>query len=453
MKNLGLLAMVLTGGWSGWPSSPLSGADEGKEDVKSPSVEQRIDEIDQRQRILERKWEIEKEAQEEKAKEAPVVSAGKDGFLLKSGNGDFQLHVGGYIQADGRFFLHDEQTHIPDQFLLRRVRPIFEGTVFKYFDYRLMPDFGGGQTILYDAYMDFKYWDKIRLRAGKFKEPVGLERLQSPRYMLFIERALPTNLVPNRDVGGEVYGEAVGGFIDYALGIFDGVADGGLTDGDVNDDKDFAGRVFAHPFKWTSFELLQGLGLGVAGTFGNQEGTVPTYKSGGQQTFFTYNSGVVTDGDHSRLTPQAYWYWRRFGLMGEYVVSSQEVDKKPLSAQIDNTAWQIVGSVVLTGENASYKGVIPRNNFDLRNGGWGAFELAARWNQLDVDRDAFRLGLSDPAKYAQRAQAWAVGLNWYLNPNIKIAIDFERTEFHGGAKNGGDREPENALLTRFQIAF
>ena len=46
-----------------------------------------------------------------------------------------------------------------------------------------------------------------KFRFGKFKPPVGLERLVSDSDMLFVERALPTDLVPNRDVGVQVYGE------------------------------------------------------------------------------------------------------------------------------------------------------------------------------------------------------------------------------------------------------
>ena len=39
------------------------------------------------------------------------------------------------------------------------------------------------------------------LTAGKFKVPVGLERLESATDIRFIERGFPTSLVPNRDLG------------------------------------------------------------------------------------------------------------------------------------------------------------------------------------------------------------------------------------------------------------
>jgi phosphate-selective porin len=54
---------------------------------------------------------------------------------------------------------------------------------------------------------------------------------------------------------------------------------------------------------------------------------------------------------------------------------------------------------------------------------------------------------------ASRATAAGVGLNWYLNRNLKIAADYEWTGFVRGAANGADRPDEHAVFTRFQVAF
>lgn len=63
------------------------------------SLDQRVEEIDQKQRVLERNWELE----QEKAKETAKVTAGKEGFQIKTGDGKFVLKFRGIIQADGRF--------------------------------------------------------------------------------------------------------------------------------------------------------------------------------------------------------------------------------------------------------------------------------------------------------------------------------------------------------------
>jgi hypothetical protein len=82
-------------------------------------VTRRLDELDQKQRILERKWELLQEEAAAKAKEAPALIAGKDGFALKSADGKFQLKLRGYTQTDGRFFLGDEEKCLTNTFLLR----------------------------------------------------------------------------------------------------------------------------------------------------------------------------------------------------------------------------------------------------------------------------------------------------------------------------------------------
>jgi len=46
-----------------------------------------------------------------------------------------------------------------------------------------------------------------------------------------------------------------------------------------------------------------------------------------------------------------------------------------------------------------------------------------------------------------------VGLNWYLNQNVKWSLNYEVTSFDGGAADGGDREDEEVILTRLGLGF
>lgn len=429
--------------------------------AESP-LDERFEALDQQIKIIERRRELEQEAAAAKAKEQPVLVAGREGFALKSSDGNFQLKLRGYFQSDSRVFFGDEQQPIANTLILRRVRPIIEGTVYKYFDFRIMTDFGGGQATLQDLHLDAKFWPQAKFRLGKFKTPFGLERLQSATDLLFIERALPTNLVPNRDLGGQVYGDLWDGSLSYAAGLFNGVVDLGSGDFDDRDGKDFAGRVFAHPFKRTKVELAQGLGLGLAGTIGNQLGTptspnLPAYRTTGQQVFFRYRSDgtlagtTLANGEHYRISPQAYYYAGPFGLLTEYVVSAQKVKRGTTEAQLSNESWQVAGSYVLTGEKASYRGVTPKKVFELGTGHFGALEIAGRYSQLKVDGGTFPV-FANPTAVARKAEAWAVGLNWYFNKNVKFVLNYEQTGFDGGGTKG-DRETEKAFLSRFQIAF
>jgi len=412
-----------------------------------------LEELDQRVRILERRLELEREAAEAKTRESPVLTAGKDGISLRSADGAFGVRFKGYLHADGRFFFEDEERPNVDTFLIRRARPIFEATAFRIFDLRIMPDFGEGRTVLQDAYLDARLLDELKLRIGKFKEPFGIERLQSATDMRFIERGLPNNLVPNRDVGGQLYGDLLGKRLNYAVGIFNGVPDGGSGDIDVTGDKDFAGRVFLLPFAGSEdFAFFEGLGIGIAGTVGNQEGALPTLRTTGQAAFFTYAAGARADGSRWRISPQAHFYRGRFGLLAEYVRSTQDVVLGAVTETLTNEAWQVQLNWVLTGEDAGYKSVDPRHPFDARAGNWGAVELVARVSSLRVDKDAFPV-LADPRVSASDALAVGGGVNWYLNRAVKLAVDYEWSEFDDGAADFQDREDEHVLLLRAQIAF
>ena len=79
---------------------------------------------------------------EEKLRKQKVLAGWKDGFFLESPSGDFKLKLRGYMQTQFRDFPHENSDTGTDSIFLRRVRPIFEGTVYKYFDYKIMPDFG-----------------------------------------------------------------------------------------------------------------------------------------------------------------------------------------------------------------------------------------------------------------------------------------------------------------------
>jgi phosphate-selective porin OprO/OprP len=386
-------------------------------------------------------------------KKIPPAVGGADGFFIQSESGDYRLQVRAYAHLDGRFYPGDDRALAVDSFLLRRVRPIVAGTLAKYFDFQIMPDFGGGTTVLQEAYLDFRYSAKARVRIGKFKAPVGLERLQSATNISFVERAFPTALVPNRDVGVQLHGDVAGGVVSYAVGVFDGAPDGGSVDLDLNDSKDLAARIFLSPFK-RGTSVLKDLAFGIGGSYGKQSGALPAYRSGGQLSILTVATGITADGTRKRYSPQLSFYSGPFGLMAEYARSESTVLRASPALHTDLTAkaWQTTATLTLTGDAASFAGVRPRKPFDPSKGQWGALELAARVNGLELDGSAVTDGLIDPTRSVRKAFAWSVGVNWYLNRNVKQVFDYERTTFTGGAASG-DRPAENAVFFRTQLSF
>jgi phosphate-selective porin OprO/OprP len=427
--------------------------------------EQRIRELEETIRQLNtdtRKLEV---PEEERGKARPVAGY-QDGFFVQSSDGSYQLKLGGYTHFDGRFFIDEENRDSTTQFTFRRARLDFTGTVAKYFKFRLMPDFAGSSLVLQEAWVDATYLPWAQIRAGKMKTPYGIERLQSATAIYFIERAISDNLVPNRDLGMELFGDLWLGRVSYFAGIFNGTVDGGSADVDLNDDFDFAGRVFLHPFRVQSIKALQGLGIGIAGTYGREDGSpgtpdLPRFRTSGRATFFRYVTDspptpagtTIADGVRYRYSPQVYYYWGPFGALGEFNTTVQDVERNRVEDSLTFRAWQLQTSYVLTGEDATYRGVTPAQPFNPFNGKWGAFQVALRYSQLDVDDDAFDKGFANPDQSAEKAISFAVGANWYLNRNIKLALNYERTWFGGGAAGGADRKSEDVILTRVQLVL
>jgi phosphate-selective porin OprO and OprP len=448
---------------------------EQRRDLDQPTngttAQEQIQNLDQKVRILARQRELDQAAAVAAARTAPKLTVGAGGFSAMSADSNYVFSLKGVVQVDSRTFFNNGDIKNNDGFLLRRARPIFQGTVDRDFDFRIMPDFGGSSVQLYDAYGNYRYHPWAQLRAGKFKTPEGLEQLQEDIYTSFNERSLVTDLVPNRDVGIQLWGDIRGGVLSYAAGIFNGVGDAQNSgNAAVENGVEFAGRLFVQPFKSTDLTALQGLGFGVAGTSQNGTsnskdlpsttgGSLPGYATEGQQQFFAYTNTTAASGEHWRLSPQGYYYYGPLSLMGEYAISDQGVRNTSTGAQADlqNTAWQISGGWVLTGENASFAGVTPLHPFDPHNGQWGALQLAGRYSELNIDDDAFPV-FANPNSSASGARAWSAGVNWFLNKNLRVNASFSHTTFTGGgtgttAPGVVTHQPENVFFTRIQLSF
>lgn len=424
------------------------------------------EELEQRIRILERKLELADEAAAEKAKSTPSSLVGADGFGWKSADGAFQLKLRGLLQTDGRFYLADDRKPVSDTLLVRRARPIVEAIFFKDFELRLVPDFGDGKSQLIDASLDWRVSPSLTLRAGKFKVPIGLEALASDANLPFVERGAASAMAPVRDVGVQASGEPRGGRFSWTVGVFNGQADGVTGDGDSDDDKELAGRFLFRPFRQPSGDAAAiDLTVGVAFSAGRTSGTttatgLPSYRSAGNQTFFSYRSDstaagtAIADGTRRRIAPQASLYAGPLGLIAEWTRSEQEVARGTARATLANEGWQVALAWVATGERMSERGVAPRRPFALGKG-HGALALAARAGMLTVDSGAFPL-FADPTRAAHRAVNLGASANWILNRNVKLVLDVERTAFDGGDKLGTtavDRETEQVLLGRIQLTF
>jgi phosphate-selective porin OprO and OprP len=380
---------------------------------------------------------------------APAAPQVGPPFTIQSNGGDNLLQIDVLAQLDGRFAVTDDAGTFVNTFLMRRMRPILQGRVLRRFEFFFNPDFGQGTTVLFDAYVDTVFSTAFRLRFGKSKTPMGLERLIAANSLVFAERSLASELTPNRDVGVQVLGDVAGNTFSYMASVTNGVTDNASGDSDTNDNKEVTVRLVGRPFVRRTASPLSGLGVAIDSSTGVIT-ELPVLRTASlMQTFLSY-AGATGDGNRVRVGAQAFYYRKAFAAFGEYAYSAQPIRRGAVVADIAHTAWNVSGSYVLTGEVVTQGAVRPRNNFNFGHGSIGAIQVAARFHAVEVDEDAITLGLAIPGS-SRKAEAVTAGVNWYLNPFLRYVFNVERTVFDDDP--GRPRPPENAVVFRAQFFF
>ncbi len=396
-----------------------------------------------------------------------------NGFFLMSSGGDFFLRLPVLLQADYRSFPGGQNGTNPgvqpSTFVLQRVRPMVHFRLWRYFRGFMTPDLGNGFTNsplvqgrvqTPDAFGEWDYFSAFRVRMGKFKSPIGLEMLQATQNLSFMERSLTRNLLPNRDLGVMVWGYWDHGLVEYQLGVFNGAPNANFYQESAafSSGKTLEARVFSRPFLHSQTRWLRGLGLGVGMSHGSvrqTSGQDPMQTETFSYTFFQYRSTVTGAGDRTRIAPQLAWYWSRFGVMAQYVQSTQRltVTSGGPSVQTTHDGWSGQVSMFLTDDTATFGRVQPREPLNPSNGQWGAWEIAVRYAQINIDPATYAYNLADPGVSVLRAKSSTFALNWYLNENLRLEANFVHTDFTGATPAYHAASHEDGLMFRTQLTF
>lgn len=347
----------------------------------------------------------------------------------------------GYLQFDAGMFGFKE-----DDFGFRRVRTDFVGSLTKEIDYRVNLEHSNSRSQLLDSTITLKLSKENSIIFGKTKGFIGLEFLQTASNLALPEFGLSTYLVPNRDIGIQFVRKT--NHADYRFGIFSGASDFENLAIERDRSRSISGRAFLYPIRNNSTLL----GLGIAGNFENRQGTISnsglaTYDYRGYGPFYSYSSDTYANGRGYRLAPQGYFYKNRFGLLAEYVISSQEISNGEDNAKVDNQGWQIALQYMLSNDKATYGEVIPTSPFE-ENKGRGAWQLGFRIGEIKFDKKAFPIfATSDQTLSMTQIGA---SINWIWNKTLKWTAGIESLHKTDYAEN---TTPTILALLRTQITF
>ncbi len=393
-----------------------------------------------------------------------ALSHDESGFRMETKDGRFELRLFGIVQTDFRDYLRKDDRSDYEKFLVRRARTYIEGHVDR-FEYRLMTDFGNGEPTVLDAFVDAKLWGKkLRLRAGKYKQPFSYEQFKMEDLTLVVfERSHIDVLAPARNVGVMMHGEDVFDRVDYAIGLSNGLRDSDFEE--KRNEKDVVGRVAVRPF--FGLPVLGSLQLGLSAAYGEEtDGFDPeAFASPLKIRYFHFAEGVAADGSRLRMSPEASFFVGPLGFAAQYLVQRQEVANKKVQGprvEVPIQGYYALATAVLTGERrTSYAEFVrPRRPVSLSHGwsGTGALELVLRTSGLWVGQRAFeeRYRLVEPAGIARGSMDLTVGLNWYLNRWVWVQSNFEHTIFERPLTLGSGGRAlgfQDALALRATVMF
>jgi phosphate-selective porin OprO and OprP len=401
----------------------------------------------------------------------PLTGRFGPGFEFKTEDDEYVLQFHNLTQFDFRGYQQGGQSTVHDTFAFPRQWFIASGQLTRQYQYFVSLQNGFDTVSLLDAWLDWNYDPRFKIRGGRFKTPFTYEFYVEPIQGLFVpERSLFfNNFALNRSEGVMGFGRLFNSRLDYAIGGFNGVRNGFL---DANDGKAVAGLLNFKPFGDEQNTLLENFNVGGSVYAANQTNTVPSpvifrnlVPTSGNTLlgtpFLTLNSNVRDSGERVFWDMHMAWFYQQFSLIGEwgsgfenFAKTTNLSDKTRLPVQ----AYYVESAYFLTGETNSGTGVVkPFRDFKLAHGqfGPGAWQVFTRYNYLNMGREIFTNGLADPANWTNSVQQVDLGLNWSLSQYIKIIFDWNHCEFGSPVLFAPNRRQLTAdtFMLRFQIFF
>ncbi len=401
--------------------------------------------LEERVRQLEQRLEM---AEAEKPTKPETFRAyWRDGLNLETADKVFKLRIGGRIQLDGAFIGEDSDVSdvfgsVPSGVEFRRARLSIDGLLYDRFEFKTQYDFADGEPRFKDVYMGVRDIPVVgNFRVGQFKEPFSLEELTSSNYITFMERSLPTIFAPSRNVGLALFSTALDKRMTWAVGAFRAADDFGRSIGD----SEFNATLRLTGLPWYEDKGRQLLHLGASYSFSNPADNTVRFRERPEAHISPryVDTGNFSAKNLNRVGAEAALVYGPLSVQGEYVHAFVNRDSVA-GADPQFNGFYGFASYFLTGEHRPYSTssgtfgrVKPKKNFLNGEGGLGAWEVAARYSQLDLNDEGI-----DGGKLGD----FTFGLNWYLNPNYRVMFNYVFADL----KDVGDT---HILQMRFQVAF
>ena len=378
------------------------------------------------------------------AVESDVLDAeSQDGFLvIESPKSDYKIWFDNRIQFDaGAFFGAPEWADpIGNGVSIRRARFAIKAQVDKNWYGEFDMDLADGLVELKDAIVRFTGIPNLELQAGNFKENFSIQRNSSSRYLMFMERPMVCSaLAPSRHLG--VNAKYDNPWIWASAGFFaqEGAGSEEITNVQDNN-KDFGRGIsfknntgYAVTTKLVLRPLCKldnaSLHIGAAysyrttllsaatGEWGTYRASARNSTSINRKKYLDTNN--LKGYDHNNLwTVELAGHWGGFRFEGAYIGDNVVLKDNNTVTKLNLGGWYVQAGYLLFGGKQRYDSKGAKYTRAERGQKWGDLELCARYEFCDLNAPAQKV-------YGGSAEAYTVGLNWWVTNNVRMQLNYQ----------------------------
>lgn len=408
---------------------------------------------------------------------------------LSSATGDFTLTFRSLFQMDAASYMQDD--NLPSSVTardlnsgtnFRRARIGMVGKAYKDFEYAIWMDFGGsgGEDVgrFHEAWVQYNGFKPAKLRIGEFGPSAGMADATGAGNTPFLERAAVAEMARGIAAGDTRMGVAAFNSSDrylWSLAITGNTLStlntqaSSFVPASFDEQLGVVARVAGTPLKGKDWLVHAGVnyqavinpndaGAASATPFAVQLRERPELRVDGTRLVDTgaINAENLTSTG-IELAAQA-----GAGFVQAEAFNFDITRKNPAAGVTDPSfaGWYVEGGWTLTGEARKYNattgafdGVVPKNNFDPKAGHWGAFELVARYANLDLDYNIGSAVVGDRVRGGQQ-DITSLGLGWTLNPSVRFVFQGQQVKVVRMNASGGLLDQDySTFAVRSQFGF
>jgi phosphate-selective porin OprO/OprP len=374
-------------------------------------------------------------------KGAAKVSLDNSRLTVASADGRFSLSLRSLVQFDYGYFAQGKNPASVDLNSgsnFRRAQLGVAGTAWRDWSYNFTYDFGGNGVekngYIYYAYVQYDGLAPFHARVGAMTPFLGIEDSTGSGDLLFLERASAQDVA--RNIAGSPGREGIDLFAQgdtYLLSV-------SYTGKKTTDAATFdAQQAFVGRASWLAIndaDVKWLLDAGATYVFKLPDAAANTATS----NVFSFSNGpelavdstkTINTGNLDASKVNQYEIETALEYDGLYTQGGwdrYQIIRRSSLPNPDFSGWYAQAAYSLTGETHSYDPTTAsfrnlRPAHPLGEGGWGAFEITARYSDLDLDFQPLKSAAAGGVPGGKQ-DVWTVGLNWYPTSGIKFQADY-----------------------------